>query len=87
MPALTHEYEAIDVAACILGIDEDSESIDEEIEAELDKRWGIDLDTFRDIAECLLKMTPTLQSPLSGNQYHVFGRRDGKGFVALMKTE
>ena len=79
--------DAIEVAAHIFGIDPDDDDIDETVEDALYERWGIDADTFANIAAALLKLTPVLQSPLSEKRAHVFGWQDGVAFVALMKLE
>ena len=63
-----------ELAAHVVGMDpDDAYDKTDEIEERLDERWGIDLATFEHVADTLLRYTPSLTSPLSDQEMHVFG--------------
>ena len=69
--------------------DEDKEFVmsDSELTEALQHRFGTKLDyySFTEMANVLLGLTPTLEAPLSGKVYHIFGYEDDKAFIGLMK--
>ena len=79
----------IELAAHVVGVDVDSSYEDTEvIEYRLEDRWDIDMDTFGEIADVLIRYTQPLKAPLSGEWLHVFGVLDNgdRAFVALAKV-
>ena len=83
-------WDAEELACAVLGLDYD-EMVDDgqenEINEKLAEEFGIDIETFSDIAERLLEFTPTVSSGLSGKRYHAFLREvDGMG-IAIVKKE
>lgn len=50
---------------------------DEEIEEVLADKFGISFDQLGDIVRALLPLTSPLQSGMTGEYYHVFGKPDG----------
>ena len=82
--------DAMELAVHILALDEDPG--DEALLDALEERYGvgIDMDMFERIANDLLRLTPTLASPLrAGVQMHAFGHDTGDGatWIALMRCQ
>ena len=71
------------LAGAALGLtdDETDEVIDtdEDFDTPLLEKFGIDLDTFGNVAEALLPLTPMISSPLTKTVYHAFVRHLGGG--------
>ncbi len=84
-----------ELAAIACGLTEDQYSellnsgkADEMLDEMLNSKFGMDLEQFSNVAEALLKFTPVLQSPLSGDLHHVFGVSEGSsGFRAILKAK
>ena len=73
-----------ELAAHLMGVDPtDWDAID----TALMERWEIGLDTFEDIAEALLRLTPTVEAPLSGEPMHAFLVRRGDHYLALSQVK
>ncbi|MCA3987793.1 hypothetical protein JKP12_18160 [Vibrio vulnificus] len=71
------------LAGAVLGLtdDETDEVIDtdEDFDTPLLEKFGIDLDTFGNVAEALLPLTPMISSPLTKTVYHAFVRQLSNG--------
>ena len=76
---------ATELAAYLVGMTEAQEQY--EVEDALIEKYEIDMDHFEALANDLLRMTPTLPSPLDGSrQLHAFGHPDNGAWHALMRT-
>ena len=65
-----------------------SENTDEVIDDQLCDKFNLDYDSFVDLVAVLLKFTPVLQSPISKEVYHAFGRLHNNGtFIAILKQK
>ncbi|EGG0282950.1 hypothetical protein ACWAOL_004510 [Vibrio parahaemolyticus] len=61
---------------------------DEDFDSPLLEKFGVDLEQFGAIAEALLPLTPTVQSPLTGTVSHAFVRQLGGGnCLAIVKMD
>ena len=45
----------------------------------------IDMSVFERVVEDLINYTPILQSPITNELFHAFGKRKGNSFVAIIK--
>ena len=78
--------EHTELAAHVVGLDHDrAYDLVDEIEERLDERWGIDLEHFSAIASALIRYTPTLPAPLTGQDMHIFGIHRDSHFLALSR--
>ncbi|HFS8442622.1 TPA: hypothetical protein ACH2LO_000654 [Vibrio cholerae] len=80
------------LAGAVLGLtdDETDDVIDtnEDFDTPLLEKFGIDLDTFGNVAEALLPLTPMISSPLTKTVYHAFVRHLGNGdCMAICKSQ
>jgi hypothetical protein len=73
--------EADELAIAVLGLDEDADS--DVVEQEMADRFEISMESFRSIAEALLKLTPPSTAAVTGTKYHGFVK-DG---VFVVKEE
>ena len=58
-----------------------------QVAEELEKRAGISISQFDEVADLLLLAVPIMQDPLSGEWYHTLGYMDGEAWRALMKKK
>ncbi|WPC72969.1 hypothetical protein [Vibrio porteresiae] len=83
-------WELQELAGAALGLTEDqTEEIidsDEDFDTPLLKKFNIDFEQFSNVAEALLKLTPVLKSPLSGELDHAFVKQVDGGYLAIIKT-
>ena len=87
------DYQTLALALCgyteeasekILGSDNSDEVIDDQ----LCDKFNLDYDSFVDLVAVLLKFTPPIQSPISKEVYHAFGRLHNNGtFIAILKQK
>lgn len=88
-------WEIQELALFAMGKTEDqvTEIIDNDGEGEKDidtliyEKFDVDFDQFAKIAEALLKLTPCVESPLSGRVSHAFVRNVTGGMVAIVSQE
>lgn len=60
----------------------------EDFDTPLTEKFGIDFEQFSEVAQALLPLTPTVQSPLTGTIIHAFVRQLGDGkFLAIAKMK
>jgi hypothetical protein len=80
-------FESQMLAGAALGMTEDQIEVilddDEDFDSPLMEKFGVDLEQFTKIAEALLPLTPMVQSELSNEILHAFGRRMGSGWLAI----
>lgn len=83
-------WEMQELAGAVLGLSEEqTEEIindDEDFDTPLCEKFGVDFDSFCSVAEALLKLTPVLKSPLSGELDHAFVRQLEGGYLAIIKS-
>lgn len=80
------------LAGAALGLtEEQTDAIiddDEDFDTPLMEKFGVDFDQFAEVASALMPLTPTVQSPLSGEVSHAFVRQLGGGnCVAIAKMK
>lgn len=79
-----------ELAGAALGLTEDqTEDIingDEDFDTPLLEKFNVDFEQFSNVAEALLKLTPVLKSPLSGDLDHAFVKQVEGGYLAIIKT-
>lgn len=69
------EFDAAEVAAGILGIDDpDVDEQQDDIDQSLYDEYGIDLQVFTRIVEALIPFCAEGRSPLTGNHYRGFAK-------------
>lgn len=76
-------YEGL--ASAVIGLSEETDDMDT-LDVGLYEKWGIDFETFAEIAATLIRFTPTMESPLTKRQMHLFGRPKGDAFIALARV-
>ena len=78
--------DATDLAGFLLG---DESLCDDEgaLSEALENEFSVDMETFEILANALLRLTPTLVSPLTDEPMHSFGRSYGTTWVALMRCK
>ncbi|WP_345861253.1 hypothetical protein [Shewanella algae] len=83
-------WEVQELAGAALGLTEDqTEDIingDEDFDTPLLEKFNVDFEQFSNVAEALLKLTPVLKSPLSGDLDHAFVKQVKGGYLAIIKT-
>ena len=81
-------YEVLELLECIFS-DEITVEEDEYDEADrlCDEHFDCDIDTFKNIVEHLLPMTPVMKSAISEEYFHKFGKRHKDYFEAIVKME
>ncbi|HCH2416250.1 TPA: hypothetical protein NKS14_004568 [Vibrio parahaemolyticus] len=83
-------WEMQELAGAALGLTEDqTEDIingDEDFDTPLLEKFNVDFEQFSNVAEALLKLTPVLKSPLSGDLDHAFVKQVEGGYLAIIKT-
>lgn len=65
------DYDTLELANAVLGLDEYNEDFDKAEEL-LDERFNVSLEDFGKIAQALMKFTPGVASPLTGTLYQGF---------------
>jgi len=81
-------WDAQELACQLLGIDYDElvdDGREDEIEEKLYEKFEVSMEQFMDIAEGLLKLTPTVKSELTGATYNAFGVSEGNYWRAITK--
>lgn len=63
------------------------ENFDDDIWEFCEEHFGVNLDEFEHIAECLLKLTPLVSYPFSYKVYHAFLYKKGMFSTAIVKEE
>lgn len=63
------------------------ENFEDDIWEFCEEHFGVNLDEFEHIAECLLKLTPLVSSPLSNKFHHAFLHRKGMFSTAIVKEK
>lgn len=76
--------EAEEIAACILGVEENDDGEYPELDDRLAERYDISMETFHEIAAKLFDMLVMSVSPLTETPYIGFG--DGKRYLAKKET-
>ncbi|MGF1872032.1 hypothetical protein [Photobacterium indicum] len=66
-------------------VDNDEGSELDKIDAMLDEKYGLSIDSFSDIVQDLLPMTVPQQGALGGDFKHIMGVTDGRGFRAIVR--
>lgn len=73
-----------ELAAHLVGVDP---TYPESIDMALDERWEITMEAFEEIAEALLRLTPTVKGPITGDLMHAYLVKRGDHFYALVKVK
>lgn len=81
-----------ELACAALGMSEEQttdliNNNEDNIEELLFEKLGVDFDQFSAVSNALIKLTPTLQSPLSKETYHCFIRQVEGGCIAIAKEK
>ena len=83
-------WEAQELACQILGLNYDElvdEGREDEIEEKLYEEYEIGVDQFWNIADELLKLTPSVESKMTRTLYNAFGVQEGDTWRAIAKAE
>lgn len=82
-------FELQELACAMLGWDYDDivdSDREDDIEDALADKFGISYEQLGDLVKSLLPLTMPVQSPLTGEYSHVFGRLNGyDGIIAIIK--
>ena len=76
MAKMIDELEALELAAHLLGIDENAEDLDEQVEQKLYDKYQIELCCFMALANDLLPLCDVGQSPITKKLFRGFSVRE-----------
>jgi len=76
MAKMMDELEALELAAHLLGIDEDADDLDEQVEEKIYERYAIEFHNFRVLASELLPLCDMGQSPITKEFFRGFSIRE-----------
>lgn len=76
MAKMMDELEALELAAHLLGIDEDADDLDEQVEAKIYERYEIEFHNFRVLCSELLPLCDVGQSPITKELFRGFSVRE-----------
>lgn len=78
-------FEIVELAIGVLGLPHDQDHDDDEVEAMIVERFGVDIHQFGTVAEALIPFTVPARSPLTGNLYRGF--TNGKWWLAKQEVK
>ena len=78
MAKMMDELEALELAAHLLGIDEDADDLDEQVEQKIYDKYQIEFQCFRMLAADLLPLCDVGQSPITKKLFRGFSIREEK---------
>ena len=78
MANMMDELETLELAAHLLGIDENADDFEERVDDKLYETWGIDYDSFRSLCSSLLPLCEVGQSPITKQIFRGFAVREEK---------
>jgi hypothetical protein len=78
MAKMMDELEALELAAHLLGIDEDADDLDEQVEQKMWEKYEIEFSNFRVLANDLLPLCDVGQSPITKELFRGFSIREEK---------
>jgi hypothetical protein len=87
MAKMMDELEALELAAHLLGIDADSDTLDEQVEEKIYERYQIEFHSFRVLASELLPMCDIGQSAITKQLFRGFSIREEKHGRWLAKVD
>ena len=76
MPKMMDELEALELAAHLLGIDEDADDLDEQVVEKIYERYEIEFHNFRVLCSELLPLCDVGQSPITKELFRGFSVRE-----------
>ncbi len=76
MATMMDKLEALELAAHLLGIDEDADDLDEQVEEKIYERYEIEFHNFRVLASELLPLCDVGQSPITKELFRGFSIRE-----------
>ena len=76
MAKMMYELEALELAAHLLGIDEDADDLDDQVEEKLYERYEIEFHNFRVLCSELLPLCDVGQSPITKEMFRGFSVRE-----------
>lgn len=87
MTKMMSELDALELAAHLLGIDEDADDLDDQVEEKIYERYEIELHNFRVLVSELLPMCDVGQSPITKELFRGFSIREEKHGRWLAKVD
>jgi hypothetical protein len=87
MAKMMDELEALELAAHLLGIDEDADDLDEQVEQKMYDKYQIEFYMFRVLASDLLPLCDLGQSPITKQLFRGFSIREEKHGRWLAKVD
>jgi len=87
MTKMMDELEALELAAHLLGIDEDADDLDEQVEQKMYDKYQIEFYMFRVLASDLLPLCDLGQSPITKQLFRGFSIREEKHGRWLAKVD
>lgn len=87
MPKMLDELEALELAAHLLGISEDADDLDEQVEEKIYEKYAIEFHNFRVLAHDLLPLCDVGQSPITKEFFRGFSIREEKHGRWLAKVD
>ena len=87
MAKMMEELEALELAAHLLGIDEDADDLDEQVEQKMYDKYQIEFYMFRVLASDLLPLCDLGQSPITKQLFRGFSIREEKHGRWLAKVD
>lgn len=87
MTKMMSELDALELAAHLLGIDEDADDLDEQVEEKIYERYEIEFHNFRVLVSELLPMCDVGQSPITKEMFRGFSIREEKYGRWLAKVD
>jgi len=87
MAIMMDELETLELAAHLLGLDENADDLDEQIEDKLHEKYEIDYHNFRVLCSELLPLCDVGQSPITKQMFRGFSIREEKHGRWLAKVD
>ncbi|HBN6266194.1 TPA: hypothetical protein L3N15_004175 [Vibrio parahaemolyticus] len=85
-----NELEVQELAGEVLGLTEEQieavQNDDEDLDAPLMDKFGVDFEQFKKIAEALIVFAPPLKSAITEQWDHCFVKQVPAGYLAIAKT-